>query len=306
MLRIAPLIAFFALFSVPLPERTEAAQPERPLFGADFAAAADFDGFLGQNRRISAGRAWSNFYYGNTALKPKDHGNVYPNFYGVQVGVDLAKSHGIYSTCFFNANQSRMEVDDERSIIDNFLIGYGRFIYLSMCHFTFTGSLGYDRYNLADEGDGDGMQTNFFGEFGLDFVLGKWAIKPFCALQYDFLYRGVIGDYGDWNGHGLQCISGLRLNWKVFDLLELQTRAAWVHELLENPPPFYRARFSPVNGINTPAIMFYRGNTGRDWAWLGFGSKWECGNLYVFGDYDFLANERNITHLGSLGLCLGW
>ena len=26
----------------------------------------------------------------------------------------------------------------------------------------------------------------------------------------------------------------------------------------------------------------------------------------IDGDYDLLINERNITHLGSLGICLNW
>jgi uncharacterized protein with beta-barrel porin domain len=177
-----------------------------------------------------------------------------------------------------------------------------------MCHFTFTGSMGYDRHEISSGGanKGDGMQANSFGEFGLDFMLGKWGFKPFYALQYDFLYHGNVGDVvGDWNGHGLNQLFGMRTNWKIMEMLELQSRATWVHEMLDKPPPFFHARFSPVHGTNSPAIMFYKGNTGRDWAWLGFGAKFEgISNIYLFFDYDVLLNERHVTHLGSVGLCL--
>ena len=97
------------------------------------------------------------------------------------------------------------------------------------------------------------------------------------------------------------------MTWKTWDKLELQGRTVWVHEMLDSPPSFYRVRFSPVHGTNTPAMVYHRGNTGRDWAWLGLGGKLEGAfNIYLFLDYDILLNERQVTHLGSVGLCLGW
>jgi len=322
MRHIFTFIAVFALFSVLMTDNTSAVPLEsddweldcsllsdRPIF------STDVDLFLGQykRRRSGGGRVWTNLYYGDTTLKPKEMGKIHPNFYGFQLGFDVAKSHGVYSTFFANANQSKTKFDGADSKIDNYLLGYGKFIYLSMCHFIFTGSLGYDRYEVSTDKTalGDGLQTNFFGEFGLDFLFGKWGIKPFYALQYDFLYHGNIGHspvvVNDWNGHGLNQLFGLRLSWKVTDMLELQSRTVWVHEMLDNPPPFFHSRFSPVSGTNSPAIMFYEGKTGRDWAWLGIGGKFEgVYNIYLFFDYDALFNERHITHLGSIGLCLGW
>jgi hypothetical protein len=280
---------------------------DRPMF------TTDVDIYLGQKRR-GGGRVWGNFYYGDTTLKPTEDYKIRPSFYGVQLGFDVKKSHGVYSTYFINLNQSKIKFGGASSTIDNYLIGYGKFIYLSMCHFTFSGSLGYDRYAISAEGSpkGDGLQTNIFGEFGLDFIFGKWAIKPFYALHYDFLYHGNIGErgrvfVGDWNGHGLNQLVGLRLNWQATKMLELQGRAVWVHEMLDNPPPFYHARFSPVHGIHTPAIMFYEGNTGRDWVWFGIGGKLEPWyDVKMYFDYDVLFNKQHITHLGSIGLCLGW
>ena len=281
--------------------------------------SADMDLFLGQKqrRRSGGGRVWANTYYGDTTLKPKDGGKIDPNFYGLQVGFDIATSHGFFSTFFFNINQSKVKFGDSfgggSSVVDNYLLGYGKFLYFKICHLAFTGTVGYDKYEVARDsiGTGDGLQANLFSEFGLDFILDRWAIKPFYALQYDFLYHGRIGKsptfYSDWNGHGLQQLMGLRVHWKPMDILDLQSRVIWVHEMLDNPPPFYLARFSPMHGVSTPIVMFHEGNTGRDWAWLGVGAKIECTyNAYLFLDYDVLLNEQHVTHLGSLGFCLGW
>jgi uncharacterized protein with beta-barrel porin domain len=326
MTRFFAFIAVFALCSVLTTENTSASslatEDKKP--GAEQSAASgsgplfstDVDLILGQKkrRRSGGGRVWANLYYGDTTLKPKEEEKMRPNFTGFQVGFDAVRSRGNYSTYFLNVNRSKIKFSPGGSSqIDNFLLGYGKTISLSMCHFTFAGSLGYDQYEVSagSTDKGDGLQTNLFGEFGLDFILGKWGIRPFYALQYDFLYHGNIGNLpvlvSDWNGHGLQQLFGLRLSWKITDMLELQSRAVWVHELLDNPPPFYHVRFSPVQGTNTPAILFYEGKTGRDWAWLGIGGKFEgVYNIYLFFDYDVLLNKYHVTHLGSLGLCLGW
>ena len=318
------LITVFALLSVLTTDNASATYLESDIKepGTERSAvpgrifSTNVDIFLGQKsrRRTGGGRAWANVYYGDTTLKPKEADKIRPDFYGAQVGFDIVKRRGTYSTLFFNLNQSKTGFDDGTSKIDNFLVGYGQFYSLSMCHFAFNGGLGYDRYQLTagEAGKGDGLQTNFYGEFGLDYPFGKWFVKPFYALQYDFLYQGTIARQSsvlrrESNDHGLTQLFGLRLNWQVTQKLEFQSRAIWVHEMLDNPPPFYHMRFSPVAGINTPAIMFYEGNTGRDWAWLGIGGKFEgIYNVYLFFDYDILLNERHITHLGSIGLCLGW
>ena len=283
--------------------------------------STDDDIFLGQKRRRRGGGSrgggggvWAYLYYGDTTLKPKDWDKIKPNFYGFQVGLDFNKSRGSYSSLFFNLNKSKTDFGGPTSKIDNYLVGYSKVIYWLQSHLAFSGSIGYDKHeiSLVDfTGTGNGLQTNFFGEFGLDFILGQWGIKPFYALQYDFLYHGNIGKapyvlMPDTNDHGLQQLLGMRLNWKVIPMLELQGRATWVHEMLDKPPPFFRGRFSPMHGVHTPAMTFFHGNTGRDWAWIGIGARLEIINLYFYGDYDVLINERHTTHLGSVGVCFNW
>lgn len=322
-----PIFAFlsvFALFFLLTAERISASLLESENNTADFSAlpdrptfSTDVDIFLGQKtrRRSGGGRVWSNLYYGGGTLNPKREDKIQPHFYGVQVGLDLAGKHGVYSTCFANANQSKMKFDGDSSTTDNYLLGLGRYYYLSGCHYLFTGSIGYDRYEIVSGSTyvGDGLQTDLFGEFGLDFPFGKWGFKPFYALQYDFLYHGRIRRaldvaVNDWNGHSVNQLSGLRITWKPLDKLELQGRAVWVHEMLDHPPPFYRVRFSPVHGTSTPTMLYYsRSNAGRDWAWLGAGGKLEGAfNIYLFLDYDLFVNTRHVTHIASVGLCFGW
>ncbi|MDR1271353.1 MAG: autotransporter outer membrane beta-barrel domain-containing protein [Planctomycetaceae bacterium] len=288
---------------------------ERPFF------SADVDCYLGQKhrRRGDGGRVWANLYYGGTTLKPKGtESRIKPNLYGLQVGLDRVQSHGVYNTFFGNFNQNKIKYPNQtKARTDNYLLGLGKYFYLSGCHFGGAGSFGYDKYEVSNavnqvNAKGNGFQCNIFGEFGLDFIFGKWGIKPFYALQYDFLYHGRIGEAGspvqsDWNGHGLSQLLGIRINWKLFESLELQSRLTWIHEMLDNLPVYYHTRFSAVHGTSTPAVFYYEGNTGRDWAWIGCGLKFEgVYNVFLFLDYDLTINARHTTHLGNLGLCFGW
>lgn len=283
--------------------------------------SVEIDTYLGQKRRRrgGGGRVWTNLYYGATTLEPKRAGyKIKPDSYGAQLGFDVVQEHGVYSSFFAHFNQADMKIGRFANSKNNtYLFGYGKYIYLAGCHFGFQGAVGYDEYKARDKATvirskGNGMQANLFGEFGVDLILGQWAIKPFYALQYDFLYHGRIGEKdtafkGDWNGHGFQQLFGMRVNWKPTDVTEFQIRTTWVHEWLNNPPPFYHNRFSPIQGTATPAIYFYEGNIGRDWAWLGFGMKIEAVyNILLYLDYDCMINGRQVTHLGNFGLCFGW
>jgi uncharacterized protein with beta-barrel porin domain len=288
---------------------------DRPFF------STEVDSYLGQKRRRrgSGGRIWTNLYYGKTILEPKGFvSEIKPSLSGLQVGLDIVQLHGVYKTFFSNFNQSKIKYPDQTNAeAKNYLFGYGKYIYLSGCHFGGSGSLGYDQYKVRNSlyqinAKGDGLQCNLFGEFGLDFILGKWGIKPFYALQYDFLYHSRIGEAAapvrkDWNGHGLSQLLGIRFNWKLFESFEFQSRLTWIHEMLDNPPVYYHARFSAVQGTVSPAVLFYDGNIGRDWGWIGFGLKLEgVYNVFLFLDYDLMINARHTTHLGNLGLCFGW
>jgi outer membrane autotransporter protein len=276
------------------------------------------DLYLGQKkrRRGSGGRAWANLYYADTTLHPRDTAKISPDTYGVQVGFDAVKQHGIYSTFFANIQQSEIACQGADSKIENYMFGYGKYAFLKASHFGFLASAGYDEYKVHTAGEklgGSGMQAMLFGEAGIDILLGQWALKPFYDLQYGFLYHGRIGEADspekihDQHGHSFAQLLGMRTNWKPADRLEFQLRTTWVHEYLNEPPPFYNLRFSAVQGTMTPAVMFFEGYTGRDWAWLGLGMKFECDfNVYLFLDYDVMINAYHTSHLVNLGFCLGW
>ncbi|MDR0870292.1 MAG: autotransporter outer membrane beta-barrel domain-containing protein [Planctomycetaceae bacterium] len=291
------------------------------VFSAEHFFTLDNDYYLGQKQRHlgSGGRLWTNLYYDITTLKPKDAGyKIKPDAYGLQLGFDVVQSHGVYTTFFGNIQKSDQKFGDAAKIKgDNYLFGLGKFLYLSGCHFGGAASVGYDEYKVQDyvrdtNSKGNGLQANLFGEFGIDFIFGKWGFKPFYALQYDFLYHGRIGEAetsfsSDWNGHSLNQNFGMRVNWKMVEAVELQIRASWLHEYLNSPPPFYNVRFSAVHGTFTPSVLFFSGNTGRDWALLGGGFKFEgVYNIFLFLDYDAMVNARNVSHLFNAGLCFGW
>lgn len=276
--------------------------------------APDSDLYLGRNR--SSGRVWSNLYFGAGKLEPKqvDY-DVKPSLFGVQLGFDVVDVNDKYSTFFFNYTRSSTKFGGEaKSIIENYSFGYGKYQFWKFCHLGGVASISYDKYGLrADErGSGKGMQTNFYGEFGIDISLGQFAIKPFYALQYDFLYHGRIGNkkdpiLSDQHEHSLPQLFGVKFNWKAHETAEFKFRTVWVHELLDEIPSMFHARFSPVQGTMTPAVFFYEGKNGRDWAWLGLTLQWNPNySLYVFFDYDVMLNEYHMMHIGNLGLCLSW
>jgi len=286
---------------------------DRPMFGED----VEF--YLGQRRKRSggSGRVWTNIYLASGVLHPQTETNKYrPDIFGLQVGFDVVRSQLAYFSLFYNYNRSKGGLDGLfSSAIDNHFFGGGYFLYLSGCHFGLMAGIGYDQYKVHNDigsGKGDGVQTNLFSEFGIDFPIGTWAIKPFIALQHEFLYHGRIGEtaniiQSDWNVHGLDALIGLRINWKPLENLEFQARSTWIHQLLDRSPPFYVARFSAVHGTATPVIFHYQGDTGRDWAWLGLGLKFEFFyNAFLFFDYDVMVNKRLTSHLGNIGICFGW
>ncbi|MDR2761097.1 MAG: autotransporter outer membrane beta-barrel domain-containing protein [Planctomycetaceae bacterium] len=283
--------------------------------------AADLEMFLAQSYRNRGGCLWSNLYYANTTLKPKNSGiKIKPDNFGIQVGVDVLTDHEVYSSFFANVNESKVKFSNlSKSTNDNFLFGYGKIYHWQVAHIGWGAYVGYDQYKISAAGEsfsGNGFQSRLDGEIGLSFISKRWDVKPFYALQYNFLYHGNIESsnknviVSDWNGHGLTQFLGIRLNCKLFDnLLLLQSRATWVHELLDHPSPFYSSHFSSVKGkgASTPSVLFFDGNIGRDWAWVGFGLKWSfLPQRSLFLDYDAAINERRVTHLVNLGLCLGW
>lgn len=304
-------------FSMP-----DSSMPEVRFYSGGSYFSAETDLLLGQKQRNrgGGGRVWTNLYYGNSSLEPKEFDyKIKPEMYGIQFGFDIVKSHGVYATFFGNYHRSETDLGIQAdSRAENYMFGFGHYIFLKGCHFGYTTSFSYDHYNVrdritTDKSKGDGMQANLLGEFGVDLVFGRWAFKPFYALQYDFLYQGRIDSKervfaGDGNEHSLIQLFGMRTNWKPFEMLEFQSRLVWVHEMLDNPPPFYNVRFSPIEGApSTPAVNFFRGNTGRDWAWIGLSAKIEVVfNIYLYLDYDLTINERHMTHFGNLGFCLKW
>jgi outer membrane autotransporter protein len=282
--------------------------------------STDYETFLAQSKRGSGGCLWGNLYYSDTTLKPKNSSTkIQPDNFGFQIGLDVLTGHEVYSTFMININESKIKFNKyAKSTTDNFLFTYSKVYHWQIAHAGLGVGIGYDRYSLSVAGQkisGNGLQSRLDGELGLSFIFRWWEIKPFYALQYNFLYHGEINSsavnaIGDWNGHGLTQFVGIRFNWKPLEnVLLLQSRVTWIHELLDNPPPFYASHFSSIKGkgASTPSILFFDGNIGRDWVWVGLGLKWSfLHQRSLFVDYDAMINSRQTTHLVNIGLCLGW
>lgn len=274
-----------------------------------------------RGQKTDNGRFWTNFFYSGSSLKPKGEGRkIKPDLYGFQLGLDIPRSASICSIYFLNIGRSNTDFEkDARSKIGHYQLGFGKRIdWGRRAYVGYTGSLTYDDYKIRDrlsnrQYSGDGVQANLSGEAALCWNGAEWSFRPFYALQYDFLYHGRLGKagsaiLGDSNDHSLQQYMGLRFTKNFQHTIDWQIRASWVHQMLKHTPPFTSSRFSSISGtsVPTPAVPFFDGNIGRDWAWLGTGVCFDFYNWYLFLDYDLMINGRQNSHVASLFICLTW
>ncbi len=274
--------------------------------------------FRGQ--KTDNGRLWTSFYYSGSALEPKDADvKIRPDLYGFQLGLDIPKTKTVCSNYFMNIGRSNTDFDsDARSKVNHYQFGFGKRIDWGMGYIGYTSSLTYDDYKIRDrisnkQHSGDGLQANISGEAALCWGGDTWKFRPFYGLQYDFLYHGRLGKAGsafmsDSNDHSLQQFIGLRFTKSFFYSIDWQLRASWVHQMLGHTPPFFSTRFSSISatGVPTPAVPFFGGDVGRDWAWLGTGVQFDFHHWYLFFDYDLLVNGRQNSHIASMLICLTW
>ncbi len=303
-----------------------------PLFFIESAAAGEeayslsqmFAPALIRGQSTDAGRFWTDFYYAGSSLKPKEGGvKIRPDQFGVQLGFDLPKTEYSWRTFFLSIGQSNTEIGNiADSEVNHFQFGLGKRLEWNVAkqggYVGYTASLTYDDYKIRDmftnvSHSGSGLQANASGEAAVCWGNDQWKIRPFYGLQYDFLYHGRIGEEGsailsDESEHSLQQMLGVRLSRNFFYTFDIQVRASWVHQYLGDTPAFFTNRFSSISGtsIPTPAVPFYGGDVGRDWAWIGTGVQFDFYNWFLFFDYDLLLNERQTSHVGSMMLCLTW
>lgn len=294
----------------------------------------------GQHRRMRRERGGGlisvSTYIADTVVDDARYSDlkIKPDLWGVRIGYDLKLGRGGMSWLglYYNYNNTYTKWGDindwgRRFLVTNHLVGLCYTTFTGLSHLQFNLSVGYDDYDqngiwgqdedknpvLLPSFTAEGMQVNFYGEFGIDLVLSDWAIKPFFGMEYNYLYIDDFS-YASWtltdgeeNAHAFKSVLGIRVNKRFGHYVELQGRAAWVQQLLEDNAPIYTLNYSMVQGYTTPTQYLYDARQGRSFAWIGATVKFYPTDLMrIFLDYDLTLNACNVSHMGHLGLILKW
>jgi autotransporter-associated beta strand protein len=163
----------------------------------------------------------------------------------------------------------------------------------------------------------DGWQGYGYLEQGVTLApTASAAIQPFGALQYVHLRQNGFTETGAGvlnlqvsgeNADSLRTFCGVRVNldspfgprWQFTPEL----RAVWIHEMLDTNS-LVNARFAPIGGSS----FTIRGlDLGRDWVQAGVGANWDLsGGWLLSANYDTLANDRQVAHVGSGNVSYLW
>lgn len=166
-------------------------------------------------------------------------------------------------------------------------------------------------------GNHSGWQSMVYGEIGSTFRNCVFDFQPYLGLQYNYLYQNAFAETGAANAaldidqlkdNALRTYVGARSTLpfgNCYGCGSLELRTAWIHQLLDQSASMMNARL--VTPTNTASYSVLSSDTGRDWAWVGTGVKWQ-GKLgvVVYADYDLLFNGCEAIHTGSGGLSLSW
>jgi outer membrane autotransporter protein len=166
-------------------------------------------------------------------------------------------------------------------------------------------------------GSYDGWQGYGYLEQGVTLApTPNVAIQPLAALQYVHLRQNGFTETGAGvldlqvsgeDADSLRTLCGVRANlespfgprWRTTPEL----RAIWIHEMLDTDS-LVNARFAPIGGSS----FTIRGlDLGRDWVQAGMGFGWNLtGGWLLSANYDTLANERQVFHVGSGNMSYLW
>jgi len=168
------------------------------------------------------------------------------------------------------------------------------------------------------EGDFDGWQAFAYGERGMNFRFNDLlAFQPFAGLQYVAARQNAYTETGAGavnlavsrvETFSLRSNLGARLlrtarKTKQGWMIAPEIRASWMHEFLDTSS-LVNARFASIGGTGFTANGL---DLGRDWVVVGGGFSLQPNNRWEFrADYDTMANEHQVLHIGSGMLSYAW
>lgn len=314
---------FSRLVGISAPVETcSAATAEATGDGLRFSDDVILRGALGIDS-CRAFQVWGTFYAGGGKIKPLGFTQkIDQDLDGAMVGLTLGLGSAFSFTGYYNYHDTATECAGTKISTDTQLGGIGLRYNVSGFYFSLLGNYGDDGSTLRateaeDALDFDGWQATGFFETGFQwptsgrlFVLTPFSNLQYSTVEFDGFDRSrfaLTGDKTQYDAFYQTLGSRIDLNLPGCDLLGLQGRLAWVHQYLSDAAPISNYQIGRIPGTITPTSVYYEGNAGRDWFWCGAGLKLSLFNLLSATlDYDILLNERQTTHLGSVGLLIGF
>ena len=239
---------------------------------------------------------------------------------GVGFGLDrwlcpdrLLGLHGSYGRMHMSRNPQPTTADlDKTSLGFYFLRRDSRganFLDVTYLHDSVSSQRWTANGNAGARFKGNGL--SLYGERSTSRICRWGMFQPYWALQYVYLNHGEFTETGagpsnlvvaDRERNSFTGQLGLRFacnsycfnGWKVTPAANLQ----WVHEYLD--------RTATVN-VTTPAASYQSIDLGSDWVVAGTGlTLARCKNRSIYLNYNVIASDLQVSHVGSGGLAWSW
>lgn len=287
----------------------------------DFSQELILRGALGMDS-CRAFQIWGNYYTGTGEISPANQTFEMDNeLNGVIVGLSIGFGKAFTLSGYYNRNNASVDYNQRENQTTTNLGGLALRYNTSGFYFSLLGNYGDDSSELKrDDGlgslDYDGWQATGFFETGFNwptpgrlFVLTPFSNFQYSTVKYDSFNRSALTLTGETTGLDAfyQTLgSRIGLNLPGLNMFDIQGRMAWIHQYL-NEVPMSNYQIGRVAGTITPTTVFYDGQAGRDWFWGGAGLKISLGSMFSAAiDYDVLVNGYQTTHIGSVGLLVGF
>lgn len=312
--------------SVTIPTAGAVTRPEPCSFaqaspgGVRFSEDVILRGSLGLDT-CRAIQIWGDYYASGAKLRPDETDwDISQKFDGWMLGGTVGLGTALSISGYYNQQKHNITYDNATNKATARLGGLSIRYNLAGFYFSLLGCYSDDIYTLVEDGgegrslDYDGWQATGFFETGYQWETagGLFVLTPFSNIQYSTLKHDAIdrraftkgNDSADYDALYQTLGARIDLNW--LSMLGLQGRLAWVHQYRDESP-ILNYQFSRVPGTITPTMTYDIGTGGRNWFWCGIGGKISVLKVAsVTLDYDVTMNNCQVTHIGSVGVLVGF
>ena len=266
-------------------------------------------------------QVWGDYYASGGKIRPDGTDlELDQNFDGWMLGGTVGLGSALSLMGYYNQQTHKIAYNSATNKAKARLGGLGGRFNVAGFYFTLLGCYSDDLYTLEEDGgenrslDYDGWQATGLFESGYEWPTeqGLFVLTPFSSIQYstlkhDAIDRGAFTKSDDSVEYtALYQTLGSRIDLNCIPMLGLQGRLGWIHQYKADCP-ISNYQFSRVPGTITPTMAYDIGTGGINWFWCGIGGKLSFLKVAsVTLDYDVTMNQHQVTHIGSVGVLVGF